>query len=113
MQNNQYEKSAGTISPAYQGYTNLDQTYGGKQASGRIPSMATQVIPVYKSLGYNALTHNVPTSGNNHFSVSNAYPGYPGNCTENLFYAQRKCDGFVQPSQMPSTKVVEGFAYFM
>lgn len=56
-----------------------------------VPKMSHQVVPVYGSMGYDALTHgtHVP-SCTNYFDLSKAYPKYPNNCTK---FTTRLCSG--------------------
>ena len=56
-----------------------------------IPSMATPLVPVTFSAGYNALTHNV-VEPDNYFSYPNAY-FLPEIKTTGYKFFKRKCDG--------------------
>ena len=76
---------------AYQGYSLLDNTWGGKQTAALVCNMANQTIPVDKSLGYEALTHgNASSNGSNFWSITNAYPNWSKECTK---FRLRKCHG--------------------
>jgi len=60
---------------------------------GNAPLMSTQVIPIDATLGYEALTHNVPPVASSYFGIDDAYPSFPaGTCTR---FVLRKCDGTV------------------
>ena len=52
------------------------------------PSMATQLIPVYNMIGYEALTHDGRCTCGGHFNIVNAYPDYNKNCTK---FVKRSC----------------------
>ena len=94
----------------YQGYSSLRNTAGnGKPAVRCVPSMKTQTIPLYKSLGYNSLTHNDTPDGDAYFSINKAYPKP---CVD---YQFRNCKGQVNENESQMTKkvVVEGFVYHL
>lgn len=55
-----------------------------------IPTSRTQVVPVWKSLGYNSLTHGLPYGTGGYHTIGGAYQDYPGNCGE---YYSRDCAG--------------------
>lgn len=80
-------------------HASMYQSLGGIPESddkmmGNVPSMGTQVIPIDATLGYEALTHNVPPTSSAYFGIDSAYPSFPvGTCTR---FVLRKCDGVVQ-----------------
>ena len=75
MNNTHYELTARVNRGQYQGYSSLQNTAGGgKPASLNIPNMKTQIIPVWKSLGYNSLTHVATPDGDSYFTINKAYP---------------------------------------
>jgi hypothetical protein len=56
-----------------------------------VPSMKYQVVPVYGSMGYNALTHGTKVPGcTQYFNIGTAYPSYPNGCTK---FTSRLCSG--------------------
>ena len=84
---------------AYQGYSQLDNTWGGKQTAALVCNMANQTIPVDKSLGYEALTHgNASSNGSNFWNITNAYPNWRKECTK---FRLRKCHELHPPSPSP------------
>ena len=111
--NHSYETS--TRNPNVGGaYTPLNHTYGGDQAlmnvgvGSVVKSMATQVVPIDKSLRYESLTHGTVPSSANYFSIEKAFPMYQNNCTQ---FALRRCDGVLGDKliQKPSCRIAEGF----
>ena len=52
-----------------------------------VPSMKTQIVPVYGGMGYDSLNNGKMPSCNGHFTISNAY-AYPSGCTK---YTTRLC----------------------
>ena len=106
MQHSRYETTARVNNGQYQGYSSLRNTAGGgKPAELVIPSMATQIIPVYKNFGYSSLTHVVDSSdGVNYFNVTQAYP--QKHCVD---YEYRICDGQLKNQEQPKKIVVEGY----
>jgi len=73
---------------------------------GNVPSMGTQVIPIDATMGYEALTHDVPPTSSSYFGIDAAYPSFPeGTCTR---FVLRKCDGTVEnryiTDQLPSAQ---------
>ena len=98
----------------YQGYSSLKNTSGnGKPATRCVPSMRTQTVPLYKSLGYGSLTHNDTPDGDAYFKIDKAYPKP---CVD---YQFRNCDGQVNENTNKDVNkdvkkvVVEGFAYYL
>lgn len=63
------------------------------------PSMAIQVVPVFGMPGYEALTHGDLLNGSGFFTISSAYPSFPGSCDR---FARRLCAGGQVPS--PSSR---------
>lgn len=60
---------------------------------GNTPFMATQVIPIEATMGYESLTHNAPPAPSSYFGIESAYPSVvKGTCTQ---FVLRKCDGVV------------------
>jgi hypothetical protein len=67
------------------------QNYNDRSAPGVMVVPAPkgsyhQIIPSYNAIGYDALTHGVPPSGVNYFSVKNAY-----SCDVEPAYNKRAC----------------------
>lgn len=52
-----------------------------------VPSMNVQVVPTYGGMSYDTLTGGKNPSCQGHFTITNAYPRYPG-CTK---YTTRLC----------------------
>lgn len=68
---------------------------------GNTPFMATQIIPIDATLGYEALTHMVPPTPSSYFGIESAYPSFPkGTCTR---FVLRKCDGVVDNRYITDT----------
>jgi len=110
MNKTPYETTSRVNRGQYQGYSSLRNTAGGgKPAERCIPSMAVQTIPMWKSLGYNSLTHVATPDGDNYFTINKAYPEP---CVD---YQFRNCKGQMDTKQMEQGNkqkiVVEGFAY--
>ena len=112
MNKTPYETTARLNRGQYQGYASLRNTAGGgKPASFDVPNMGTQIIPLYKSLGYNSLTHVATPDGDNYFTINKAYPKPCVN------YQFRGCDGQMDMKNVkenytqPEKVIVEGFAY--
>lgn len=53
-----------------------------------VPSMRTQVVPVWDGPSYEALTHEGRCTCGGHFTIQNAYPAYGNNCTK---FTKRLC----------------------
>lgn len=112
MNKTPYETTARLNRGQYQGYSSLKNTSGGgRPASLDVPNMKTQIIPLWKSLGYNSLTHVATPDGDSYFTISHAYAKPCVN------YQFRNCDGQVNMNNtkenftQPQKVIVEGFAY--
>ena len=109
MNNTQYETTARFNRGQYQGYSSLkNTTNGGKPAERCVPSMGVQTVPLWKSLGYDSLTHVNTPDGDNYFKINKAYS------TPCVNYQFRNCKGQVNMKEINQEKqpiVVEGFAY--
>ena len=73
-------------------YGRLGRMSGGRQASSIVLPMDRQHIPIYKTHGYNALTHNNAGSGKGYFTVKSAYDHYNKGCSQVIV---RDCNGNV------------------
>lgn len=111
MNKTSYETTSRINRGQYQGYSSLRNTSGGgKPAQRCVPSMATQTVPLWKSLGYDSLTHVDTPDGDNYFKINKAY------ATPCVNYQFRNCKGQVNMNEMKESQnqqpvVVEGFAY--
>jgi hypothetical protein len=84
--------SNGTSYADLQSYNSTDTRFVNGPVSAKY-TQATQLIPVWGSLGYEALTHDVKHGCGNYFTINNAYPDYSkGSCGR---YAKRACSGTV------------------
>lgn len=54
-------------------------------------TVCAQTIPQWGAIGYSALTHGVPPSGNKYFSIRDAYGANASNCSTQ--YLTRLCKG--------------------
>jgi len=70
-------------------FGNLDSSYGNNCAQTKPMASDIYIVPVNKSFGYGALTHNKPYSSTVYFSIDGAYPS---NCTT---FGYRKAQGSV------------------
>lgn len=52
------------------------------------PSWKNVIVPVWGSIGYDALTHGDRCTCGGHFTIENAYPNYKNNCTK---FTKRLC----------------------
>lgn len=77
------------------GYQSLGSIPEGRlKAVGSIPYMATQIIPIDATMGYDSLTHQLQATNSSYFEIDGAYPSVPnGTCTR---FVLRKCDGTVE-----------------
>jgi hypothetical protein len=112
MNKSPYETTARINRGQYQGYSSLQNTAGGgKPAERCIPTMEVQTVPIWKSLGYNSLTHVATPDGDNYFTINKAYPKPCVN------YQFRNCKGQLDMKNVkenytqPEKIIVEGFAY--
>ena len=88
--------SAGSFAQLQDYYRGERGTVNFQRPQGTGPlSQATQLVPVFGTFGYEALTHGgregvTAGCGGQYFTIDSAYPAYPGNCQG---YAYRACDG--------------------
>jgi len=77
-------------------YSLVRNTYHGQKVASPVNfNMGEEIIPLYASLGYEALTHAGAGIGLGYYNVAGAYPSFAGSCTR---YGKRGCSGLVKGS---------------
>jgi len=81
-------------------YSLVRDTYNGQKVESPLNfNMGQEAVPIYPSLGYEALTHGRVGSGLGYYNVAGAYPSYAGSCTR---FGKRECSGVVGSSTFPN-----------
>lgn len=65
----------------------LESSYGNDCAKPKPLASDVYIVPLNKSLGYGALTHQLPYRSTTYFNIEGAYPS---NCTS---FGYRKAEG--------------------
>lgn len=79
------KKPNNTFNPPY----NYNKSCPANWTSTNVPNNNIQIVMETQNLGYNSLTHNLPSSSNNYFSYLPAYNNDINGYTPRF----RKCDG--------------------
>lgn len=59
----------------------------------KVPPQNIQIVPILQSQGYNALTHDAPSSGSGYLPINYAYNDIYPNKDTGYNFVNRTCDG--------------------